>query len=275
MTLDAKPVAAEPAAAPVARAGRPSWLVVADRELRDLWLGGRALILLFAYAIVLSVTTYLTATNQALNFLEQRESVSLTLQVAVAIGVLLTLLAAADAFSGERERGTLESLLLAPVSRRSLALGKGISALSMWFAAFVIAVPYVWYLGRGVGVVRTAVLHGLLVGSLLAFLMVGLGLLISTFAGSNRISLSVSVFVLLALFAPTQMPTSAQRGWFGDLLWRADPFTASLRYLGRVIINARSFAQEGHWLIGPAIVAGIALVLAIAVAGWIRLGGRE
>lgn len=271
MTLDAEPAAAGPAA----RSGRPSWLVVADREIRDLWLGGRALILLIAYAVVLSVTTYLTATNQALNFLEQRESVSLTLQVAVAIGVLLTLLAVADAFSGERERGTLESLLLAPVSRRSLALGKGIAALSMWFAAFVISVPYIWYLGRGVGVVRTSLLNGLLVGSLLAFAMVGFGLLISTFAGSNRVSLSVSVFTLLALFAPTQMPTSAQRGWFGELLLRADPFTAGLRYLGRVIINARSFAQEGHWLIGPAIAAGIALVLAVAVAGRLRLGGRQ
>jgi ABC-2 type transport system permease protein len=262
------------AAVRTTRAGRPSWLIVADREIRDLWLGGRALILLFAYAVVLSVTTYLTATNEALNFLEQREAVSLTLQVAVAIGVLLTLLAAADAFSGERERGTLESLLLAPVSRRSFALGKGIAALTLWFAAFVISVPYLWYLGRGVGVVRTSVLNGLLVGSLLAVTMAGLGLLISTFTGSNRVSLSVSVFVLLALFAPTQMPSSAQRGWFGDLLLRADPFTAGLRYLGRTIINARTFAQEGHWLVGPAIAAVLALGLALLVAGRLQLGTR-
>jgi len=34
---------------------------VAEREVRDLWLGGRGLALLLAYAVVLSVTTYLTA----------------------------------------------------------------------------------------------------------------------------------------------------------------------------------------------------------------------
>ena len=66
-------------------------------------------------------------------------------------------------------------------------------------------------LGRGVGVVRAALLNGLLVGSLLSLVMVGLGLLISTIADSNRVSLSASVFILLALFAPTQMPTSAPR----------------------------------------------------------------
>lgn len=257
---------------PPPRAGRRPWLVVAGRELRDLWLGGRGLVLLFAYAVVLSVTTYLTASNEALNFLEQREAVSLTLQVAVAIGVLLSLLAAADALSGERERGTLESLLLAPIPRSALVVGKGVAALTLWFAAFVVAIPYVWYLGHGVKVVRSSLLNGLMVGTLLALVMVGLGLLISIFAGSNRVSLSVSVFVLLALFAPTQMPSSAQRGWFGDLLLRADPFTAALRYLERTVINARTFAQEGHWLIGPAIAAVLAVGLALALSGRLRLG---
>jgi len=50
----------------------------------------------------------------------------------VAIGSLLALLAAADAISGERERGTLETLLLAPISRRSLVIGKGVAALTLW-----------------------------------------------------------------------------------------------------------------------------------------------
>jgi hypothetical protein len=114
--------------------GRPPWLVVADRELRDLWLAGRGLPLMFVYALLLSVTSYLVATNQALNFLEQREAASLTLQVAVAVGALLVLLGAADAVSGERERGTLESLLLSPAPRRALVAGKALAALSLWAA---------------------------------------------------------------------------------------------------------------------------------------------
>ena len=46
--------------------------------------------------ILLSAVTYLTSTNQALNFLEQRESVNLVLQLAVAVGVLVTLVVSAD-----------------------------------------------------------------------------------------------------------------------------------------------------------------------------------
>ena len=95
--------------------------------------------------------TYLGATSEGINFLEKRETVNLTLQVAVAFGALVALLAAADAISGERERGTLESLLLTPVPRRHLVSGKLLAALSLWFAALIVAVPYVWFLGRDVG----------------------------------------------------------------------------------------------------------------------------
>ncbi|NUT47473.1 MAG: ABC transporter permease subunit, partial [Saccharothrix sp.] len=137
--------------------------VIAGQECRDLWLSGRGPVLTFAYAVLLSVVTYLAATNQILNFLEQRESVNLVLQIAVAVGVLLTLVVAADAISGERERGTLESLLLTPVSRGAIVLGKLVAAMSLWGAVFVVALPYLWVLGKGVAVVGEAVLLGLVV----------------------------------------------------------------------------------------------------------------
>ena len=139
-----------PRRAPDARASGPSCF---ERELRDLWTGGRGLVLCFAFSLLLSVIAYLVATNTDLNFLEQRESVSLTLQVAIAVGALLALLVAGDAISGERERGTLETMLLTPAPRRQIATGKLLAALSLWLAAFVVTVPYVWRLGRGVGIV--------------------------------------------------------------------------------------------------------------------------
>ena len=99
---------------------------------------GAGWLLAFAFSVLLSAITYLGATNQALNFLERREAVNLTLQVAVGVGALLALLAAADAISGERERGTLESLLLTPVDARRSSPGKLLAALSLWLGALVL-----------------------------------------------------------------------------------------------------------------------------------------
>jgi ABC-2 type transport system permease protein len=252
---------------PVSReTATPGWAVVLEQELRDLWVGGRGLALSVAFSLLLSVIAYLTATNSALNFLEQREAVNLTLQVAVAVGALLALLAAADAISGERERGTLETLLLAPTSRRQLVGGKLLSALSLWAAAFVITAPYVWFLGRGVGIVGDALATGLVVGTLLAIFLTGFGIMVSTVTGSNRVSTSISLFVLLALFAPTQLPSSAQRGWAGELLLRINPITAGEHYVGKVVASAHGWHDDVSWLLSPLIAAivfaGAALVIA-------------
>jgi ABC-2 type transport system permease protein len=216
--------------------------------------------------VLLGVTTYLVSVNQQLNFLEQRESVALTLQVAVALGGLLSLLGAADAISGERERGTLEGLLLTPVPRRSLVVGKAVGALSLWFGAYVVSLPYLWFLGHDVGVAGSAAATGLLVGSLLAVSLVGLGLLLSFFAGSNKVSLAVGLFVLLALFAPTQMPSSAQHGWFGTALLHIDPVTSGLTLLGRIVIDGHSLADELGWLVGPLLAAAATMTAVLALA---------
>ena len=227
-----------------------------------------------AFSLLLSVLAYLVATNRALNFLEQRESVNLTLQVAIAVGALLALLGAADAVSGERERGSLEALLLTPASRLELTTGKLLAAVSLWGAAFALTVPYVWFLGRGVGIVGVALAAGALVGTLLAVFLVSLGMLISVFARSNRVSLSVSLFALLVLFAPTQFPTGAQQGWLGDFLLRANPLTAGEHYVGKLVVDAHSWRVDISWLLSPIIAAfAFAALAAVAGARFLRLGG--
>ena len=256
------------------RDGGTAWAVVGEQELRGLWLGGRGLLLSFGFSLLLSVIAYLAATNTALNFLEQRESVSLLVQVAIAVGSLLALLAAADTFSGERERGTLESLLLTPASRLQLTGGKLLAALSLWLAAFAVTIPYIWFLGRGVGVTRDALAVGLLVGTLLAIFLASLGLIISVFAGSNRVSLSLSLFLLLALFAPTQLPSSAEKGWAGELLLRVNPVAAGERYVGKIVIDGHAWSEDVSWLVSPLVAAAVFAVVAMLVgARFVRLRG--
>jgi ABC-2 type transport system permease protein len=252
-----------PAARDDTRTRGPGGIVVARQELRDLWLSGRGVLLLLAFSALLSVITYLAASNQSVNFLEQHEAVNLTLQVAVAVGALLALLLGADAVSGERERGTLESLLLTPVPRSQLLAGKLVAALSAWLAAAVVTVPYVWFLGRNVGAVGDAVGAGLGVGTIVALGLAAFGLVVSTFARSNRLSLSVSMLVLLALYAPTQLPSGAQKGWAGDLLLRVNPVSAAEHYIGKVVVNQHSWSQDASWLISP--VAAVVVFGAIAL----------
>jgi ABC-2 type transport system permease protein len=230
--------------------------------------------LVFAFSILLSCITYLAATNQVLNFLEQREAVNLTLQVAMAVGVLVTLIVSADTISGERERGTLETLLLTPVSRRSIVVGKMAGALSLWLACWVVSVPYIWALGRGVSVVGKALLLGLLAGTLLAIALASVGTLISALANSNKVSLSVSLLVLVALTAPTQLPTGLAQTWVGDALIRINPVGSALHYVSSVLVRGHHWSQDLSYLGAPLLTAVLAGgVLLIASPRIVRLTG--
>lgn len=240
--------------------GGASWRTVAAQECRDLWLSGRGPLLLFAFSLLLSAFTYLAATNQAINFLEQREAVDLTLQTAVAVGVLVTLLVSADGISGERERGTLESLLLTPVSRRALLAGKLAAALTVWFATFLVSIPYIWVLGRGVSVVGQALLLSLGIGTVLAVGLAALGLLVSALSTSNKVSIAVSFFILLALFAPTQLPGGLPKGWFGDVLARINPVGAGLHYSTAILVNGHEWTRDVNYLIAPGALVVLAVV---------------
>lgn len=254
--------------------GGSAWRIVTAQECRDLWRSGRGPLLIVGYSVLLSAFTYLAATNELLNFLEQREAVNLVVQVAVAVGALLTLVASADAISGERERGTLESLLLSPVSRRDIVVGKLLAALTLWLAAFVVSVPYLWVLGRGVTIVGQTLLLSLGVGTLLAVGLACLGLLVSALSGSNKVSLAVSLFLLLALFAPSQLPGGLPQAWYGDLLARINPVGSGLHYITSVLVNGRGWGRDLSYLAAPLLTAVLAAaVLTLGSSRLVRLDG--
>src|SRR6185312_6100570 len=96
---------------------------------------------------------------------------------------------------------------------------------------------------------------------LLAVCLAAFGLIVSMFANSNRVALSTSLFALLAVFAPTQLPSNAQRGWAGELLLRIDPVTAGLHYVGKIVTNGHVWSDDVSWLVSPLVAA---VVLAIA-----------
>jgi ABC-2 type transport system permease protein len=80
------------------------------------------------------------------------------------------------------------------------------------------------------------------------------------------VSLSVSLFVLLALFAPTLLPGGAKQGWAGELLQRVNPMTAAEHYMRNVVINQYDWTKELAWLISPIVASVVLVVVAVLVA---------
>ena len=146
MTAATSPMSAAEA---TARSDRPVWWLVFRQELDDLWVGGKALNLLILFGILMSITAFLLATNSELSLTPPRLMIVVMIQSAITFGLFIGLVIASESVSGERERATLEPLLLAPAGRRQIILGKYLAALSPWPIAYAYCMPYVITLSPG------------------------------------------------------------------------------------------------------------------------------
>jgi ABC-2 type transport system permease protein len=251
---------------------RPGWLVVLYQELLDLWFGTKGLAVLLGYSVSLAVLSYLASADSSINLLDARESVGLLVKLAMGLGTLTALVVSADAISGERERGTLEALLVTPVARRDIVLGKLMAATSMWVASLLVALPFVAVMADGPGVVSDAVATLVLAGAFVAASLTALGLAVSAIVMSNRVSLAASVTILLLLAAPSQLPSVSTSSAFGSVLVKANPVSAGLVLADDIIVKQQRWADQWAYLVSPLAAALVLTVLAISLAGRLELG---
>jgi len=243
----------------------PAWAIIARQELRDLWFGGRALAILFGFSLFMSLFTYLLSTSEDLTRMTQTDLIGLLLQVTVIVGILLVLVLSADSFSGERDRSTLESLLLTPVPRRDLAIGKFAGALSLWAGVLLVSLPFVALPTQGTGLLGHAIALGASVGTLLVIAFYFLGTVVSTFSRSNLMSFAVSLFTFFALLSPLQLPGSIRSSAIGTALVKADPASAGIGYMGEVLGGGGSWSAETGLLVAPIVFLVVVVVAGIVV----------
>ena len=146
----------------------PVWWLVFKREFADLWVGGRVLILLILFSLIMSVTSILREVESQLNLIPPAEMIFLTLLGCISFGLFIGLIIGADSISGERERATLETLLLTPTARRQIVIGKFFAALSPWPVTLLLSIPYILVVAQGDEILGQALLLGALLGGVLA-----------------------------------------------------------------------------------------------------------
>ena len=184
----------------------PTWQLVFKRELAELWLGGRALNLLILFSVLVSITAFLLATNDNAKLATPDQNEVVLLQAAITFGLFIGLIIAAESISGERERATFEALMLTPSSRRQIVVGKFLGAMSVWPPAMLVVLPFMILLSQKDPILIPSLIWGGILGSLLAVIFTGVGMLVSMMLNSNKNSLFLSMLIYLLSLLPSQMP---------------------------------------------------------------------
>ena len=243
------------------RSALPTWWIVFIRELSELWVWGKALTLILLYSLYLGVSSYVFAANGELSLIPPKEMIYLTISGAITVGLFIALIIGADSFSGERERSTLETLLLTSASRRQIVVGKFLASITPWPVAMLIAIPYVVVLSQGDAILGSAILWGAVMGTLLSPAFTAFAMLVSAWSGSNRTSLFASLTAYLLFVLPVQFPGGAQAGTFGRLLKQLNPLEGADHFLEKIIVNNRTAGELMPFLWASIIFAILVFVL--------------
>jgi len=181
------------------------------------------------------------------------------------IGVLLTItmtLITSTAIVRERERGTLEQLVVTPIDKTSLMLGK----LAPFVLVGYVQMSVVLALGSLIFDIPVVGSLGLLYLLTMTFMIasLGVGLLISTVARTQAQAMQLSFFFMLPnilltgyIFPRAAMPEPAQ--WIGLLL----PLTYFLRVLRGVLL--KGIGVEYLWQDSAVLLVVAVVLVAISV----------
>jgi ABC-type transport system involved in multi-copper enzyme maturation permease subunit len=244
-----------------------AWWLVCKKELRDLWIGGRALNLSIAYTVLLGAYAYWMARDSAVSLIPPKEMVFELVKAGTLAGVFMGLIIGADSLSGERERATLEGLLVTPISRRHLVVGKFLAACSTWPVTLLATVPYLKVLSQGDEVFGQSLVWGSFFWMAVTLGFTALGMIVSARSNSNKTSMFVSLAIFLLFVLPTQLPGNAQSGVIGLLGQAANPLGAYRYFLAKILVNNATPDQVWTYAVAPPLFGVLMIALLLSYFG--------
>lgn len=217
---------------------------IMQKEIRGSILTPKGFLWYIFTSIILSVLSYLFLTNSELSLLDQGQMLYMIMNFITALGVLIGLVFGADAFAGEIERGTLEALLISPLNKMEIALGKLGAVLLNGGIIFVISLPYLFVVGKGGQNLLIGIGYLALLGTLLTIIFSAFSMGLSARIKSMKNSLIISFFIFLLAGSPIFLSAALMGTWFGRILDLINPFADAINTFDSVVIDSQGFSYQ-------------------------------
>lgn len=240
---------------------KTQWAII-QKESTQMLRSQRGLLWLLAFSSLLSALSLLLVSNTELSLLDNAQVVYMMAGTILAAGALLAVILGADAYAGEKERGTLVPLLCAPVGVNVLLTGKALGLLSVWSVMFVTATPYLWVVGASGQNLGSAVVYLALFGTPVVLGFGYLAMALSARTGSVLASLLSTFTVLMLSSSPLLIGPGLRGTIIGRVMDAINPFAGALNTFDSVIIDSDPFKAQAGRLLLVAVWLGLCLVAA-------------
>lgn len=244
-------------------------VLISRKEAGELLLSPRGLGWILAVAVALSVFALLLVSNTELSLLDNAQIVYDMAAIVSALGGLLALMTGIESVAGERERGSLVLLLLAPHPRGSILAGKLIGCAAAWGVIYLLSLPYLWAVGStGQNLIASLVVLALF-GTPVVIGFGFLGLALGAWLRTTRAAHLSGLIGLIVAASPLLLGPSLRQSAIGRAFDAVNPFSSAVNAYDAVIIDSAPLSAQ--WPHAATVLLWLALLLALATAGFRRL----
>jgi len=219
-------------------------IALAKKELFEDFLAARGAFLLLVASVVLSAFSLLLVSDTELSLLDHAQAVYFMTAIILALASLMAIVRGSDGFAGERDRETLEVLLLAPVTGHGVAAAKLVGILLSWLVLFALSVPYLWAVGSTEQNLWYAIGYLSITGTLLVLIFGCLALALSAKMKTFKGVMSIGLTLLLFSASPVLLGPSLRQSTVGQMIDFVNPFADALNTLDSVVIDGQGIAFQ-------------------------------
>jgi len=188
----------------------------------------------------------------------------------LAMSVMFTAIFSAASIVWDREFGFLREMMVAPIRRSSIVIGKCLGGATVASLQGVILIAFAPLVDVPYSVVLILGVFGLML--LLAFAMTAFGVMIAVRIKQMQSFMGVSQMVVMPMFfiSGALFPVSGLPGWLA-VLNRLDPITYAVDPMRKLVFNRLDMTVPGVTWFGWRVPAGLE-VLMVLVLGLVMLG---
>ncbi|MCD9026445.1 ABC transporter permease [Cohnella silvisoli] len=192
---------------------------------------------LFVVSLLLSVMSFGFISVKELSLLDQPTVVMTAFRLLLGINILISMVFASTMVAGEKEKGTLESLLLTPLTKRKIIIGKLTAILVFWFVVTLISLPYFFVLSFGTNMFPTILFFLYIVGTALVIAFSSIALIFSTILASTKNAMILGILIFLITLIPMFLSTTMKKSGFAKRINDYSPVSASMKSMKDIFIN--------------------------------------
>jgi ABC-2 type transport system permease protein len=245
------------------------------KEIKENIVSRKGLLIFFVVSLLFSALAFSFVSVKELSLLAQVEVNMTFLKMMLGVSILVSSVLGASLISGEKERGTLESLLLTPLTKIQITIAKLMVILAFWLVLTLISLPYLFALSSGTTLFPTIVMYLYVIGTPLVLSFGGLSLIFSSWVSSTKNALLFSIILFFISALPMFLSTTMKKSGFAYYINQLSPASSSILALKDILVNKLSFSVVLQDII-PVLVFLILIAAGLYVAGKkVNLSGDE